>query len=80
MKELGEDGNNVLCNTFWAPDLPYGRERQDHPGLQGAIGDASTPDYFGQGYCWMKTLELAVEGTRSLEDQEDKRLFEITEV
>lgn len=69
MKELGEDGNNVLCNTFWAPDLPYVGNDKIIQASKERLRMPQPPDYFGQGYCWMKTLELAVEGTRSLDDK-----------
>jgi branched-chain amino acid transport system substrate-binding protein len=68
IKELGEDGNNVLSGTFWAYDLPYPGNDKIREGFKARFGAGGPPDYFGQGYCWMKTLELAVGGANTLDD------------
>jgi branched-chain amino acid transport system substrate-binding protein len=69
MKELGEDGNNVLSNTFWAPDLPYAGNDKIIQAAKDRMKIPQPPDYYGYGYCWMKTLEMAVEGTKSFDDK-----------
>jgi branched-chain amino acid transport system substrate-binding protein len=67
MKELGEDGNNVLADMFWNPRLPFPGNKKINAAAKRRLGIPVGPTYFGLGYCWMKTLELAVEGTGSLD-------------
>jgi branched-chain amino acid transport system substrate-binding protein len=69
MKELGEDGNNVLGNTYWAPSLPYPSNKKIWEGAKEKLGLPVPPDFFGQGYCWMNTLELGVRGANSLDNK-----------
>jgi branched-chain amino acid transport system substrate-binding protein len=68
MKELGEDGNNVLGNTYWAPGLPYPGNDKIAQGAKEKLGLPAAPDFFGQGYCWMYTLEMGVRGAGSLDN------------
>ena len=70
MKELGEDGNHVLGGTFWAPDLSYPGNATINQGAKERLGIPEPPDFFGQGYCWMKTLELAVQGAGTLDNKQ----------
>jgi ABC-type branched-subunit amino acid transport system substrate-binding protein len=70
MKELGEDGNHVLGGTFWAPDLPYPGNSEIIQGAKERLGTPAPPDFFGQGYCWMKTLEVAVQGAGTLDNKQ----------
>ena len=70
MKELGEDGNHVLTDTPWAADLPYPGNSQINQGAKRRLGIPHPPDYYGLGYCWMKTLELAVQGTGTLDNKQ----------
>jgi branched-chain amino acid transport system substrate-binding protein len=67
IKELGEDGNHVLADTFWAPGLPYPGNQEISEGAKKRLGLPQPPDFFGQGYCWMRTLELAVQGAGTLD-------------
>ena len=67
MKELGEDGNNVLADMFWNPRLPFPGNKEINAAAKRKLGIPVGPTYFGLGYSWMKTLELAVEGTGSLD-------------
>jgi len=67
-KELGPDGNYVLANTFMSPDLPYPGNEKIREGAKVKLGLPNPPDFFGQAYCWMYTLELAVRGTGSLDN------------
>jgi ABC-type branched-subunit amino acid transport system substrate-binding protein len=69
MKELGEDGNHVLTDTYWAPELPYPGNSQINQGAKERLGISQPPNFFGQGYCWMKTLELAVGGAGTLDNK-----------
>ncbi|HUL30180.1 MAG TPA: amino acid ABC transporter substrate-binding protein, partial [Thermodesulfobacteriota bacterium] len=69
MKELGEDGNNVLGNTYWAAGLPYSGNDKILEGAKERLGIPVPPDHFGQGYCWMYTLELAVKGAGTLDNR-----------
>ena len=72
MKELGEDGNNVLGNTYWAPGLPYPGNQKILQGAKEKLGMPVPPDFFGQGYCWMYTLEIAVQGAGALDNKKIK--------
>jgi branched-chain amino acid transport system substrate-binding protein len=69
MKELGDDGNHVLADTFWAPGLPYSGNKEIDGGAKRRLGLPQPPDFFGQGYCWMRTLELAVQGAGTLDNK-----------
>jgi branched-chain amino acid transport system substrate-binding protein len=67
-KELGDDGNYVLANTFWTPDLPYPGNQQIIEGAKTKLGLPQPPDFFGLAYCWMYTLEVGVRGAGTLDD------------
>jgi len=69
MKELGEDGNYVLGYTHWATGLPFPGNDKIFQGAKEKLGLSIPPDYFAQGYCWMKTLELAVQGAGTLDQK-----------
>jgi branched-chain amino acid transport system substrate-binding protein len=69
MKELGEDGNNVLGNTYWAAGLPYPGNQSILQGAKEKLNMPFPPDSFGQAYCWMYTLELAVKGAGTLDNE-----------
>lgn len=69
MRELGEDGNHVLGNSWWVPDLPYPGNERIIEGAKAKLGMAHPPDFFGQAYIWMYTLELGVKGTGSLDNK-----------
>lgn len=69
MKELGEDGNYVLANTFLAYGLPYPSNQKIFEGAKTKLGMTQPPDSFGQGYCWLYTLELAVQGANTLDNR-----------
>jgi len=69
MKELGEDGNYVLANTWWTPDLPYPGNQKILEGAKTKLGLPQPPDFFGLGYCWMYTLEIGVRGAGSLDNK-----------
>ena len=69
MKELGEDGNNVTNNAYWYPRLPFPGNSKINEGAKARFGMPAAPLYFGFGYSWMYTLELAVQGARSLDQK-----------
>ena len=69
MKELGEDGNNVLGNTYWAPGLPFPGNDRIIQGAKGKLGLPVPPDFFGQAYIWMYTLEQGVRGAGTLDNK-----------
>lgn len=69
MKELGEDGNNVLGSSFWSPGLPYPGNDKIFKGAKEKLGMPVPPDYFGQGYIFVYSLELAVRGAGTLDDK-----------
>ncbi len=68
MKELGEDGNHVLGHSSLAAGLPYPGNQQIFEGAKKKLGLAVPPDFFGQGYCFMYTLEAAVQGAGTLDN------------
>ena len=65
MKELGEDGNNVLSHTYYAFDLPFAENQE----LKQKFENRPVSDFMGLGYCWMKSLEVAVQGAGSFDNQ-----------
>ena len=67
-RELGEDGNHVLANTWWASDLPYPGNDKVNEAARERFKLPSTPAYFGFGYTWMKSLEAAVQGANTLDN------------
>jgi branched-chain amino acid transport system substrate-binding protein len=67
MKELGEDGNNVINSSFWHDRLPFPGNKEISEGAKARLGIPAIPQPFGFGYCWMKTLELAVQGAGTLD-------------
>jgi len=69
MKEMSEDGNYVIAEAFWAPDLPYPGNNEINQAAKEQFGLPRAPDFFALGYCWMKTLELGVQGAGSLDNE-----------
>ena len=68
MKELGEDGNNVLSWAWWDPRLPFPGNERINEAAKSRFKVPAAPTFFGLGYSWMKTLELAVQGANTLDD------------
>jgi branched-chain amino acid transport system substrate-binding protein len=67
-KELGADGNYVLANTWWTPELPYpGNDRINEAAKR--LGLPQAPDFFGLGYIWMYSLEVGVQGAGTLDNK-----------
>ena len=69
VKEMGEDGDNVIAEAFWAPDLPYVGNSEINQAVKERFGLPRAPDFFALAYCWMKTLELGVKGTGTLDNE-----------
>ena len=69
MKEFGQDGNNVLSHTYYAFDLPFAENKEITDGVKRKFGDRPVSDFLGLGYCWMKSLEVAVQGAGTLDNQ-----------
>ena len=67
MKELGADGNNVVADMWWNSRLPYPGNDKINEAAKARFNLPAGPTYFGLGYCWMKTLELAVQGANTLD-------------
>jgi branched-chain amino acid transport system substrate-binding protein len=67
-KELGEDGNNVLSWAWWDPRLPFSGNEKINEAAKARFKIPTAPMFFGLGYCWMNTLELAVQGAMSLDN------------
>jgi branched-chain amino acid transport system substrate-binding protein len=68
MKELGEDGNVAITFHWWNNRLKYPGCDHINAEAKKRYGMPEAPTYYGFGYCWMKTLEVAVEGTKSLDN------------
>jgi branched-chain amino acid transport system substrate-binding protein len=69
MKELGGDGNNVLTTHWWNARLPFPGNNKINEAARAKFQMPAAPTQFGFGYCWMKTLELAVQGAGTLDDK-----------
>jgi len=69
MKELGEDGNNVLSVHWWNARLPLPANKKINEAAKMKFQMPAAPTGFGLAYCWMMTLELAVQGAGSLDDK-----------
>jgi branched-chain amino acid transport system substrate-binding protein len=69
MKELGEDGNNVATAHWWNARLPFSDNVKINEAAKAKFKLPAAPTQFGFGYCFMKTLELAVQGAGSLDDK-----------
>ena len=67
-KELGEDGDHVVAPAIWQHTLPYPGNQTIIEGAKTKLGIPVPPDFFGLGYCWMYTLQLAVQGAGSLDN------------
>ncbi len=68
IKELGEDGNFVTSDMFWNSRLPYPGNDKINEAAKARFKLPTAPTYFGLGYTWMKTLELAVQGANTLDN------------
>ncbi len=68
MKEMGPDGNNVTADMWWNSRLPFPGNDVINAGAKAKFNLPAAPTYFGLGFCWMKTLELAVRGAGTLDD------------
>jgi branched-chain amino acid transport system substrate-binding protein len=66
-KELGEDGNYVLSGTAISDQLPFEGLAELNTAVQEEFDVPSTPQYFLFGYAWAQTLQQAVEGAGSLD-------------
>ncbi|MDP2954518.1 MAG: amino acid ABC transporter substrate-binding protein [Chloroflexota bacterium] len=69
VKELGADGDNVLNPMWWHGSLPFPGVAEANKGAQVKYNIPVAPLYFGLGYSWMRTLQLAVEAAGKI-DQE----------
>ena len=67
MKEFGPDGKNVICTMVWHPRLPFPGNEIINEAAKTKFKLSVAPAYFGLGYCWMKTLELSVQGAGTLD-------------
>jgi branched-chain amino acid transport system substrate-binding protein len=68
MKEMGPDGNNVTADMWWNSRLPFPGNDVINAGAKAKFNLPAAPTYFGLGFCWMRTLELAVQGAKTLDD------------
>jgi branched-chain amino acid transport system substrate-binding protein len=67
VKELGPDGDYVVNPQFWHAALPYPEVAQLNKAAKEKLGLPAAPLYFGLGYSWMRTLQLAVEGAGKID-------------
>ena len=67
MKEMGQDGNFVTADGWWNVHLPFPGNDVISAGAK-KFNLPAVPTYFGLAYCWIKTLELAVQGAGTLDD------------
>jgi branched-chain amino acid transport system substrate-binding protein len=68
MKEMGPGGNNVTADGWWNSHLPFPGNDVINAGAKARFNLPETPSWFGLGYCWVKTLELAVQGAGTLDN------------
>ncbi len=66
-KELGPDGDHVLSFAWWHPAFKYPYVDQINQAAKDKYNAPVAPQYFGLGFSWAKTLELAVEGAKTLD-------------
>ncbi len=66
-KELGKDGDYVFSGTSWHYKLKYPGNDKIIKAAKEKYKEDEPPLYFGFGYAWMQTLQLAVEGAKSLD-------------
>ncbi len=66
--ELGEAGNYVISGTSMHPDLPFEGIDRLNEIAEEEYDRETTSEYFLFGYSWMQTLEQAVEGADSLDN------------
>ncbi|MBA3473958.1 MAG: amino acid ABC transporter substrate-binding protein [Rubrobacter sp.] len=66
-EELGEGGNFVFSGTAMHPDLPFEGVDRVNQLAEENYGTPKAPPYFMFGYAWMQTLQAAVEGAGSLD-------------
>jgi branched-chain amino acid transport system substrate-binding protein len=67
IKELGEDGNNAITFHSWNARLKYPGNDGINEAAKRRFNLPAAPTYMGLGYCWMKTLEAAVQGAGTLD-------------
>ncbi|HME43991.1 MAG TPA: amino acid ABC transporter substrate-binding protein [Syntrophorhabdales bacterium] len=67
MKEMGPDGNSVIAEMWWNARLPFAYNGLINAGAKAKFNLPAAPTYFGLGFSWMKTLELAVAGAGTLD-------------
>lgn len=66
-KELGKDGDFVFSGTSWHYKLKYPGNDKIIKAAKEKYKEEEPPLYFGFGYAWMQTLQLGVEGAKSLD-------------
>jgi hypothetical protein len=54
---------------WWNSNLPFPGNDAINAGAKAKLNLPAGPTFFGLGYCWMKTLELAVQGAGSLDQK-----------
>ncbi|MBP1711969.1 MAG: hypothetical protein H6Q43_99 [Deltaproteobacteria bacterium] len=67
MKELGEDGNNAITFHWWNSRLKFPGNDRINEAAKRMFNTPEAPTYFGFGYCWMKSLEMVVQGAGTLD-------------
>jgi len=67
VKELGTDGDNVLNPSWWHGSLPFPEVQQLNKVNQERLSRPMAPLYYGFGYSWVKSLQLAVEAAGKID-------------
>ncbi len=67
VKELGDDGNDVVSGTSYYPKLNNPSNNRLMKQVKEKLGMEEVDTYFGFAYAWLQTLAAGVEGTKSLE-------------
>lgn len=70
VKELGPDGDYVVSGTPLHHKLPYPGLSRLVDVIKSRLNLDEPPQYFLFGYAWAQALEKAVEGSRSLKDDD----------
>ena len=79
-KELGKDGDFVFSGTSWHYKLKYPGNDKIIKAAKEKYKEEEPPLYFGFGYAWMQTLQIGVEGAKSLDQTKIRDWLKSNEV
>jgi branched-chain amino acid transport system substrate-binding protein len=75
MKEMGEDGNIAITFHWWNNRLKYPGCDFINAAAKKRYNVPEAPTYYGFGYAWLKSLEVAVEGAKTLDNTKLRDYF-----